>query len=95
MNLAPKFKILNFPPGLFHRAISMSGTVLNNWAFMKHPKEQSQYFGEHVGCPTKNSKEMVECLKKKDGRELAGFFKQARVNFSKKHFYCLRIPLSH
>ena len=65
--------------GLFHRAISLSGSSLNAWAFAKNPKEQSIYLGKSMGCPTNNSIELVKCLKALDSDTIATSFKEARV----------------
>ncbi|KAI7815490.1 carboxylesterase [Rhyzopertha dominica] len=58
--------------GLFHRGISHSGTALCPWAFGKQETgvSNSRKLAEFFKCPTKNSKEMVQCLRKVDAKEI-------------------------
>ncbi|XP_021946368.1 venom carboxylesterase-6 [Folsomia candida] len=62
--------ISNMSKGLFHYAISQSGTNLCAWAMRKNQKDQAIRFGNMVGCPTQNSKDLVTCLKSKPVEEL-------------------------
>lgn len=57
---------------LFGRAISQSGTALNLFATNTHAEvtAQSKRFAGKFGCPIKNTKEMVECLKALDATTL-------------------------
>jgi hypothetical protein len=53
--------------GLFHGAISESGSALMPLFFREHGMlSQAQRLAEAVGCPTENSKELVSCLRKVD-----------------------------
>jgi hypothetical protein len=53
--------------GLFHGAISESGSALMPLFFRQHGVlSQAQRLAEAVGCPTENSKELVSCLRKVD-----------------------------
>ncbi|XP_030754509.1 venom carboxylesterase-6-like [Sitophilus oryzae] len=58
--------------GLFHRVIAMSGTALCVWA--SAPKneniEHSKQLAKSLDCPTDNSKNMVECLRKADAMDI-------------------------
>ncbi|XP_057659861.1 venom carboxylesterase-6-like [Diorhabda carinulata] len=56
--------------GLFAKGISQSGTVLNPWVLMEDPLKKSQTVASHVGCPTENNEEMVNCLKTKPARQI-------------------------
>lgn len=56
--------------GLFSKGISQSGTVLNPWVIMEEPLKKSQTVASHVGCPTENKEEMVNCLKSKPARQI-------------------------
>ena len=57
--------------GLFSKAISLSGTAANYWAGRNtdHARYATE-MGEIFDCPTDNSKEMINCLKKIDPVEL-------------------------
>lgn len=50
-------------PGLFHRAISQSGTALSPWGYIEHPVEQALEFAEGVDCPIEDNVIMLKCLK--------------------------------
>ncbi|XP_069694783.1 uncharacterized protein [Periplaneta americana] len=58
--------------GLFHRAISQSGTALCSWSFA--PNGSSTSMAEKLGglfnCPTQNSSELVSCLRSKDAIDI-------------------------
>ncbi|PNF42151.1 Esterase E4 [Cryptotermes secundus] len=56
--------------GLFHRAIAMSGVVLNPWALVEEPRERAFRLGAALGCKTTNSKELVEFLRSVPVRQL-------------------------
>ncbi|CAG7830460.1 unnamed protein product [Allacma fusca] len=49
--------------GLFHGAISMSGTALGHWTITREPYRQAVRLGERMFCPTNNSVQLVQCLK--------------------------------
>ncbi|KAK4878857.1 hypothetical protein RN001_011363 [Aquatica leii] len=50
--------------GLFHRAISQSGTPLNPWSFQKNPLEMARRLGSGFGIVNTNNKVLVEELQK-------------------------------
>eukprot|EP00096_Caligus_rogercresseyi_P009551 TRINITY_DN3254_c0_g1_i1.p1 TRINITY_DN3254_c0_g1~~TRINITY_DN3254_c0_g1_i1.p1 ORF type:complete len:648 (+),score=149.39 TRINITY_DN3254_c0_g1_i1:255-2198(+) len=54
--------------GLFHRAVSLSGTALSWWASLKRPYERAKKLAKLLDCPKKldTTKEMVECLRGKE-----------------------------
>lgn len=56
--------------GLFHKAISQSGCVLNTWLYSRHPKEQAKSLAQRVNCPTNSTEAMVKCLKVVDPRDI-------------------------
>lgn len=49
--------------GLFHRAIAMSGAVLNPWALVEEPRDRAFRLGAVLGCKTTDSRELVEFLR--------------------------------
>uniref|UniRef100_A0A646QJ45 Carboxylic ester hydrolase n=1 Tax=Hemiscolopendra marginata TaxID=943146 RepID=A0A646QJ45_9MYRI len=55
---------------LFHRVVSMSGSVLGSWALQKDPMYWAKTFAKDVNCMTDDSYELVECLRSKSPREL-------------------------
>ncbi|XP_021951286.1 venom carboxylesterase-6 [Folsomia candida] len=58
--------------GLFHRAISESGTGTHFWVINNQPGPQAQRLGAQVGCPTNDTRAMVDCLKKLDASDIVG-----------------------
>ena len=72
--------------GLFHRAISQSGTATCGWTYNGHPEETANRLADKLGCKG-SKKEIVECLVKIDAVELMkalpGFLRaKVRVSFS-------------
>jgi carboxylesterase type B len=65
--------------GLFHRAISQSGTALAHWALMETPREQALRFAGQLNCPIKVPEEMVNCLKAVNPLELVEVHKEVLV----------------
>lgn len=65
--------------GLFHRAISQSGNVLNTWLYARYPKEQSQSLAKRVKCPSEPSEEMIKCLKQIDPKLIVDTHREMRV----------------
>lgn len=66
-------------PGLFHKGISQSGTVLNPWVLMEHPMEKTKKLCATIGCPTSDSEHMVECLRHKPARQITHAVKHFQV----------------
>ncbi|KAM3957230.1 carboxylic ester hydrolase-like isoform 1-T1 [Aphomia sociella] len=64
--------------GLFHRAISISGSPVNQQTVQHDLYPMAVKQAQLVGCPTNNSKVIIDCLKTKPFREigdsLPGFF---------------------
>ncbi|KAF7996665.1 hypothetical protein HCN44_002311 [Aphidius gifuensis] len=58
--------------GLFHRAISQSGTAFAPWAFMKtkHAVKNYQTLASHFNCTSINTIDTVNCLKTKKATEI-------------------------
>lgn len=57
--------------GLFHRAITESGTALNPWALQEHPLHYAQMMGEKFSCPTDDNAALVDCLRQQDAYDIA------------------------
>jgi len=49
--------------GLFHRAVSMSGSALAWWASLKRPQERAKKLAKLVDCPKDELGELVQCLR--------------------------------
>ncbi|XP_014208345.1 venom carboxylesterase-6-like [Copidosoma floridanum] len=56
--------------GLFQNGISFSGTALLCWAQTENAQEKAKKLGALMGCPTDNTKDMVECLQQRPARPL-------------------------
>ncbi|XP_065589254.1 fatty acyl-CoA hydrolase precursor, medium chain-like [Cyrtonyx montezumae] len=55
--------------GLFHRAISESGTAIRN-LFTEYPEKEAQRIAAAAGCEKSNSAALVECLREKTEEEI-------------------------
>ncbi|OXB84033.1 UNVERIFIED_CONTAM: hypothetical protein H355_015544 [Colinus virginianus] len=55
--------------GLFHRAISESGTAIRS-LFTENPEKEAQRIAAAAGCEKSNSAALVECLREKTGEEI-------------------------
>ncbi|XP_044261769.1 venom carboxylesterase-6-like [Tribolium madens] len=61
--------------GLYHRGISQSGTMLNQWVLTEKPLEKAKKLAALLGCGTKRNDKMVECLKWRPGRQIVAAVK--------------------
>ena len=73
--LSPKSK------GLFHRAISQSGSATRRYLLTDSPADQAKHFAMQLGCPMGNSELMVACLMRADSESLARVHREAIVSF--------------
>lgn len=69
-----------FSAGLFHKAVSQSGTALQIWALSRSPKAQTRQLAQAMGCPLQNETMMVRCLKKVDARKLVRYHISSMVS---------------
>lgn len=73
--------------GLFHKAISESGTNLNPWAQPAHEgvaAKRAQELGEMMGCPKagkNNWSEMLDCLRTVPAEKITAAFYDFFVRF--------------
>nr|CAH0100418.1 unnamed protein product [Daphnia galeata] len=65
--------------GLFHRAISQSGTALNHWAMKKNVGSYAKQLAKYLNCPQSNSNELLACLRKKPADQLVRFQKKIGI----------------
>lgn len=65
--------------GLFHRAISQSGTALSPWTIWPRPEAQAKLFASKLKCPTEKSDEMVSCMKSRSMQEIMIVHKEMMV----------------
>jgi carboxylesterase type B len=49
--------------GLFHHAITQSGSAINPWALDENPRKKAFTLGEVLGCRTNDSNKLVEFLR--------------------------------
>lgn len=49
--------------GIFNGVIAMSGSILSHFAIDKDPSNTAKYIAYNNGCPTNDTKEMVQCLR--------------------------------
>ncbi|KAG6460516.1 hypothetical protein O3G_MSEX012036 [Manduca sexta] len=65
--------------GLFHQAISMSGSPIDKKRSLSHPKELTDEQARMVGCPP-NDTRLYDCLKTKPSEILGGTLKESLVS---------------
>ncbi|XP_064181676.1 neuroligin-2a isoform X1 [Anguilla rostrata] len=56
--------------GLFQRAIAQSGSAISSWSVNYQPLKYTQILARKVGCSLGETAELVECLRRKNFREL-------------------------
>lgn len=56
--------------GLFNRGFSLSGTALNPWVLAENSLEKAKRLATSMGCDTFSTKEMVDCMRYRPGRQL-------------------------
>lgn len=59
--------------GLFHRAISESGSALNSWALSERPRERAFRLGRVLGFDTNSTADLVAFLRKVPARKLVEY----------------------
>lgn len=58
------------PSGLFHRAIAQSGTAISSWSVNYQPLKYTKILARKVGCTYAETADLVDCLRRKNFREL-------------------------
>ncbi|XP_063233546.1 esterase FE4-like [Bacillus rossius redtenbacheri] len=58
--------------GLFHRAISESGSALNPWAFVRNSEARARRLGELLGHATSSAQELLQALREAPADQLSG-----------------------
>ncbi|KAL1132553.1 hypothetical protein AAG570_010505 [Ranatra chinensis] len=66
--------------GLFHKAIAMSGGVMNKWAVMDDPSKYAKRIGQLLNCDTSSSKSIVDCLNRLPAQKIQDQLHSLRVN---------------
>ena len=56
--------------GLFHRAVSMSGSAMAWWANIPHQEATAHRLAETFHCPSETSEDIIKCLQRISGREI-------------------------
>lgn len=56
--------------GLFHKAYAQSGVNLCPWTYMDNARAKAHKVADLIGCPTKNSKDLLKCLKSRSGYQI-------------------------
>ncbi|XP_016889394.1 neuroligin-2-like [Cynoglossus semilaevis] len=55
---------------LFHRAIAQSGTAISSWSVNYQPLKYTKILARKVGCTYSETADLVDCLRRKNFREL-------------------------
>lgn len=61
---------MSFLSGLFHRAIAQSGTAISSWSVNYQPLKYTKILARKVGCTYTETADLVDCLRRKNFREL-------------------------
>lgn len=69
--------------GLFNRGYSQSGTALNSWVLAENSLEKTKRLATSVGCNMVNTRDMVECMRYRPGRQLVQNVEQFFVSHRK------------
>ncbi|XP_061664304.1 neuroligin-2a isoform X3 [Syngnathoides biaculeatus] len=56
--------------GLFHRAVAQSGTAISSWSVNYQPLKYTKILARKVGCTYAETADLVDCLRRKNFREL-------------------------
>jgi len=66
------FHVLSYASrGLFHNAISQSGSANAVWATQSNPREEATFLAEYVQCPINGGmSKMIACVRSKPARDL-------------------------
>ncbi|XP_055692008.1 venom carboxylesterase-6-like [Lutzomyia longipalpis] len=56
--------------GLFHRGHSQSGCALNPWVLAENSGKKAKTLAVKLGCPTQDTRKMIECMKKKPAEDV-------------------------
>ena len=56
--------------GLFHRAVSMSGSAMAWWANIPHQETTAHRLADTFQCPSETSEDIIQCLQQISGREI-------------------------
>lgn len=62
--------LLSFTPGLFQRAIAQSGSAISSWSINYQPLKYTKILARKVGCTYGETADLVDCLRRKNFREL-------------------------
>lgn len=57
-------------PGLFQRAIAQSGSAISSWSISYQPLKYTKILARKVGCTYGETADLVDCLRRKNFREL-------------------------
>jgi Carboxylesterase. len=60
--------------------MSLSGSAFSPWAMMKGAKAKAEQLAASLGCPTKSSKDMIKCLRKRPAYQIVQQVKNFKVN---------------
>jgi hypothetical protein len=76
--------------GLFHRAVSQSGTAFCSWSLAPDgsSKHQAQKLAALLDCPTQPSSELVSCLRTKDAVDITSTDRAYMVTMEHLLFQC-------
>jgi len=82
--------------GLFHKAISQSGTGHSPWAWspVKEAKEHALRLANHLDCP-ETSSELLTCLQSKTSQEIIAAYATMRLPYSVIFFEFRPVPENH
>ncbi|XP_043212859.1 juvenile hormone esterase-like [Amphibalanus amphitrite] len=70
--------------GLFHHAITQSGTALARWGLGSRKENAAEKLAALLGCPTEDVTAMVECIRKQPWKKIAEHTKTLKPGFQEQ-----------
>ena len=68
--------------GLFERVIIMFGSLFAPWAISHYPKDAAEAVGHLLGCRPGVDKELFECLRSRDVKDIVQAFSRHQKNLN-------------
>jgi hypothetical protein len=76
--------------GLFHRAIAQSGSTGCPWALQKSVGEYTRIIAKDLNCPTSNSRELLDCMRKTEAEKIMESRKKLMIPIVCKNYILIQ-----
>jgi carboxylesterase type B len=75
---------------LFHRAIAQSGSTGCPWALQKSVGEYTRIIAKDLNCPTSNSRELLDCMRKTEAEKIMESRKKLMIPIVCKNYILIQ-----